>query len=221
MHLVMFDIDGTLTESCDFDAKCYREAVRQVTGHELSIDWNQYKHATDSGVLDQFISMNGMEDDRQQVHGQVREKFRCLISDHLSCRPAKEINGAGEFLTYLRSRPDVEIAIATGGWEETAKLKLRSAGLDISGLPFASGSDHFDRVSIMQLAESRCRTRTFFSKTYFGDGLWDKRACHALFYNFILVGNALSHDKQVGDFTALGSVLPLIGLSPGIASKKE
>ena len=53
MNLVMFDIDGTLTQTCAVDAACYVEAVMEVTGlRAISTDWASYRHTTDSGILD-------------------------------------------------------------------------------------------------------------------------------------------------------------------------
>ena len=40
MHLVMFDIDGTLVDSAGFNAKLYVEAVRGVLNVDIDSDWN-------------------------------------------------------------------------------------------------------------------------------------------------------------------------------------
>ena len=55
MHLVMFDIDGTLVHSYDFDEECYVEAVEEVLGCAVNSDWSKYQHVTDSGILDEII----------------------------------------------------------------------------------------------------------------------------------------------------------------------
>jgi beta-phosphoglucomutase-like phosphatase (HAD superfamily) len=34
----MFDIDGTLIESADFDSECFTEAVKEVTGFDIDTD---------------------------------------------------------------------------------------------------------------------------------------------------------------------------------------
>jgi len=208
----MFDIDGTLIESCDFDADCFLKAVKSVTDFELNTDWSLYKNITDSGILDEFITMNGLHEKRSLLHLQVKEKFTQLISAHLKNQPVCEIDGAIDFLNQLQLRNDVEVAIATGGWEETAIAKLKSAGFNMSGLAFASSSDHFQRTKVMKVAESRCKNQTFVSKTYFGDGTWDKKASEELSYNFVLVGNNLQHSKQVENFKDSYSTLSLIGI---------
>lgn len=106
----------------------------------------------------------------------------------------------------------MELAIATGGWELSAKLKLESSGIELSGISFASSSDHFNRTEIMKIAEKRCSCTHFTGKTYFGDAEWDKKASKELGYNFILVGDAISNPKQIVDFNNSAKALALIGL---------
>ena len=48
----MFDIDGTLVKSYDFDGECYVEAVHKILGHQLDADWSKYINVTD----DRFMS---------------------------------------------------------------------------------------------------------------------------------------------------------------------
>lgn len=212
LHLVMFDIDGTLIKSCGFDADCFCEAVRDVTGHELNTDWESYKNITDAGILDEFISQKGLDEKRESLHRSVKEKFTQLVESYLISSPACEVEGSIHFLKYLQSREDVEIAIATGGWEQTAKAKLKSAGFDISGVAFASSTDHYQRIGVMQVAESRCQFQSFVSKTYFGDGVWDKQACEDLAYNFVLVGDKLTHNQQIDHFKNTHQALVHIGI---------
>ena len=212
MHLIMFDIDGTLIESCDFDADCFSEAIKNVTGHELNTDWASYNNITDAGILDEFITQHDLSDQRDLIHKEVKESFVKLVQAHLEVSPAREVDGAIDFLRQLQLRTDVEVAIATGGWEETARIKLQSAGFDISGLAFASSSDAIERTKVMQVSESRCSNTLFISKTYFGDGVWDKQASENLSYNFILVGNKLLHSKQVDNFQSPEAALFHLGM---------
>ncbi|MCC5623122.1 hypothetical protein [Nostoc sp. CHAB 5715] len=52
MKLVMFDIDGTLTESNSLDDESYLQALHKVFGFsEVSSDWTSYSHVTDACIL--------------------------------------------------------------------------------------------------------------------------------------------------------------------------
>lgn len=68
MNLVMFDIDGTLVESYDFDASCFVQAVQNVLDICIDTDWSKYVHVTDSGILDEIISTHCIGGQREQIH---------------------------------------------------------------------------------------------------------------------------------------------------------
>lgn len=52
VHLVMFDIDGTLLGSHGFDGDLFARAVRREFGVQVDETWQSYQHCTDSGVLE-------------------------------------------------------------------------------------------------------------------------------------------------------------------------
>lgn len=48
MHLVIFDIDGTLTQTDALDAACFLEVMRRHTEIGLeTVDWDTFEHVTD------------------------------------------------------------------------------------------------------------------------------------------------------------------------------
>jgi len=212
VHLVMFDIDGTLVNSSSFEDVCYTKAVQEVIKHPVDTDCSKYINVTDSGILHEIIDKNGLYSDWHNIHREVKLSFISHIKSHLHHTQVKEIEGASAFIQLLRQRDDVVLAIATGGWEETARLKLESAGIDYSGIAFASGSDHVGRIDIMKIAEAKCSENGFTSKSYFGDAIWDKKASQALGFNFILVGDQVSHAKQIMNFNCSDKASALIGL---------
>src|SRR5262245_11540744 len=61
MHLVMFDIDGTLTETMRVDGECFVRSFMDVFGFsDIDTDWSHYRHTTDSGILhDVYASLTG------------------------------------------------------------------------------------------------------------------------------------------------------------------
>jgi phosphoglycolate phosphatase-like HAD superfamily hydrolase len=138
-----------------------------------------------------------------------------LISEYVGGCPGciSEIPGASEFLEDLRERKNCRVAIATGGWEETAKLKLKAAGVDIKDCAFASSSDHYSREGMMRAAESMASNGvTFRSRTYFGDALWDKKACENMDYRFILVVNRFDHKESVKNFSDKDYIIAMLGI---------
>src|SRR5438067_9492238 len=52
MHLAMFDIDGTLTETMKVDEECFVRSFKDVFGFaDIDTDWSHYPHTTDSGIF--------------------------------------------------------------------------------------------------------------------------------------------------------------------------
>jgi phosphoglycolate phosphatase-like HAD superfamily hydrolase len=211
----MFDVDGTLVQSVDFDEEIYLKTAYELLGREISSNWDQYSHGTDSGILYEAIEKYKIQGDIEDF----RNKFKATFINHISkyiennSDDIYEVKGASEFIRYLSGRSDIKIAIATGAWEESAKLKLESAGIDINDLAFASSSDHYDRIEIMKLAESRVAGGyDFISKTYFGDALWDKKACEILNYKFVAVGNRVKNKIQISDYRQKEKIMEMLNL---------
>lgn len=209
----MFDIDDTLVNSIEFDGSHYVNAVQSVIDAAIDTDWASYQNVTDSGILNEILDRQGIHTDRNRIHQEVKKRFTRLVQSHLYNKPVKEVLGASAFLQKLRERNDICLAIATGGWEETAKLKLDSAGIDYSGIAFASASDHVSRIGVMKVAESRCLTNEFASRSYFGDAIWDQKATQLLQFNFIQVGDKINHTQQISDFQPSDHIWAMLGLS--------
>lgn len=215
MHLILFDIDGTLVDSQEFDSELYVQAVGEVLEIEIGDDWSVYRNVTDGGILDEIIDKAGLKAGRLRIHSEVKAVFAGLVSEHLDEGGGRlpEIEGAGAFLAELKSIPEVSMALATGGWEETARMKLRAAGLDRYSIPLASGSDAFTRTEIMQIAEKRALgSQEAVSRTYFGDGIWDKQASEELGYEFIAIGDKVQHHAEYPDFREKAVILRRLGL---------
>ena len=212
MHLVMFDIDGTLVDTSAFEDDCFIRAVGSVISGQINTDWDSYTHMSDTGLVNQIICDIVDEEKRSVVFETIRARFIKLITSHLAMNKVSQIAGASCLIEYLKCRQDVVLAIATGGWRETAELKLSNAKIDIADIALASSNDHFDRTKIMKIAQQRTHIKRFESCTYIGDGVWDKTASKALGYNFILIGDKTDHNKKVSNFSDLQKVVSLIGL---------
>ena len=216
MHLVMFDIDGTLVDSAGFDTELYVQAVREVLDVEIDSDWNAYEHVSDSGILEDVLRRVRRDGEQQELVARVQQRFVGLVRDYLQRAPAavREIAGAKQLVERLLELPGVRVGIATGGWEPTAKLKLAHVGIDVAPLGFASSSDACARTDIMRLAAQRAlRGAAYTRATYFGDGAWDLRASAELGYEFVAVGNAVRHNVRCADLRDTDAILAGLGLA--------
>lgn len=203
MHAHIFDIDGTLIDSNHVDGELFIKAVRlHVSDCTVRHDWGDYTHVTDSGILEELLRDNST-DHTPELASAVRTSFVKLMEDHLSNHgPFPVIAGSRVFLDSLRRTPNAAVAYATGGWRETAQLKLEAAGFPTSGIPLASGSDHHDRIEIMRLAVDRLGGE-FESVTYYGDAPWDRVCADGLNWNFMGVGARIN---GINDYTHLAAL---------------
>lgn len=216
MHLVAFDLDGTLTDSNKFDGQLYVESVRTVLGIEIETDWSKYRHGTDSGILSEVLERSNLNSDRSSMHSAVRRHFTNLVAKYVAARDGilPEVPGALDFIRRLMEHPGALVAVATGGWQETALIKLKAIGIDPGQLSIASSSDAVDKADIMRIAERR----TFpyggaKRKTYFGDTRYDRETSRELGYDFIAIGDNVEHHVRYPDFRDVESILRNLGLA--------
>jgi len=191
-HAVIFDIDGTLLDSSAEDEELYKQAVRNVLGDVIfRASLHEYTRVTDSGILLQVLDDNRVAAEERIIERIRREFFR-LVEAHVSTSgPFREIPGARAMLGRLKDSPEHGVAIATGGWRHSARIKLASAGFDLDGIPLVSSDDAIDRTEIMRIALEAIGMPAA-SITYFGDGAWDRQACECLGWTFRPVGPALN-----------------------------
>ncbi len=188
MHLIIFDIDGTILDSVDEDDKCFIQTFADLYQLDLgAVAWNDFKHVTDAWmtttIFKQYFDrgpsaeeLNQMKTRYYQLLNGVKHKF-------------KAVRNALHFIEDLHARRDCIIGFATGGWGANAMLKCSSVGLDLERFIFKTSSDHYDRGRIVDLvvqeAQVKHKLKGFDSITYFGDGLWDYRTTQMLGINFM------------------------------------
>lgn len=188
---VIFDIDGTLLRSAEVDDRLYRDAVRAALGGvRLRESLHDYPHVTDTGILLQVFADNGIDATPASVWA-VQGAFFASLERHIDEHgPFAEVPGARDYLARLEADPHTSVAIATGGWGASARMKLDSAGFDARNVPLASSDDAADRTAIMQLALDSL-SGPHDDVLYYGDGDWDRRASRTLGWRFRAVGASL------------------------------
>ncbi|MCX5860195.1 MAG: HAD family hydrolase [Proteobacteria bacterium] len=193
--LVLFDLDGTLIESMKFDADCYVEAVRLVLGIvSVDTDWSHYHNVTDAGILAEIHRMNFHREIGRDPARKVKESFVRIIKARLQSEKIrlKPLRGAGEALRVLQASDRWMVALATGGWRESAEVKLRNAGLPVNEIPIFSANDSISRPGILQAAVQAMlkseKIKRFEKIVYVGDGVWDVWAAREMKVAFVGVG---------------------------------
>ena len=189
---VIFDIDGTLLHSAGEDDRLYRNAVAKVLGNvRVRPGLHDYRRVTDTGILLHILEDNGLAV-TPGVVDDVQAEFFSAIRHHIDTKgPFAVVPGAREFVDRLLADECTGVAIATGGWRESARMKLDASGFDIPNVPVATSDDASERTAIMQIALDSL-SGSHDAVIYYGDGAWDRDAAAALGWRFRAVGVPLN-----------------------------
>ncbi len=205
MNLVMLDIDGTLTQSYEYDQEVFARAIADVTRRpRISTNLNDYAYTSSRGVTEEAIRrLTGKTPDEQELK-EVERRALWHLKRMYAESPGtfSQVPGADRFLERLRRLDDLGTAIATGCWHSEALFKLGASGLRVDDIPMATSDDDRDRQRIMEIALQRAGEQYacpgFERIVYIGDGLWDLQASRALGFAFIGVGSRLQVLKDAG-----------------------
>ena len=200
MRLVIFDIDGTLTQTIKADEECFVRSLAEVCGFsDVDTDWSRYKHATDSGIFREIHEARTGRLPSPSETSQFRQHFVTLLARVSSEAAFAAVTGAPRLLSRIADSGEHRVALATGAWRDSARLKMASAGLCYDDYPAASSDDAFDRESIIRLSMQRAAERygSLGSTVYVGDGVWDARACRSVGIPFIGIWHGQSRNTVV------------------------
>lgn len=193
MHLVIFDIDGTLTNTNHLDHYCYFKAFSALYQQDvMQQKWEDFRHFTDSNITQEMFERILQRDPQPEEIEQLKAAVCALYDQYLETEKNwfAEVPGAREFVSELNRHPDVAVAFATGCWQCTAAYKLQVAEIPYQPAVLAHADEHIRREDIMQQAVHKAiahyQTAAFSRITYFGDGIWDYHTCQKL--NVPLIG---------------------------------
>lgn len=202
MNLIIFDIDGTLTQTNDVDSRCFAKAIKdilQIT--ELNTDWASYQYSTDSGLLNEICTAFFQRLPLDEEVGLIKTQFvhylkQAWLEDKTLYSP---VPGALTLFGQITNLSHWHVALATGGWKESALFKLASAEIPHYPLPKAYADDHIERTEIIKAAIKQAKMIYSISQyqrvIYVGDKAWDERAADLLQIEFIGVGQEFN-DRQ-------------------------
>lgn len=193
--IAVFDIDGTLTDTNKVDHECYVVAVREVLGWQVGDDWGGVEDVTDSNILRELWRRQYSEALPDHVEQEVVTLFVDLLQVEARRYPDRfrPIQGARDVFTRL-AEIGWSSAMATGGWRQSAELKLWIASVPFESVPLASASDRILRTDIIRHALGSMGEQEA-TAVYIGDRPWDVRAAQALGMGFVGVGRGTAADK--------------------------
>ena len=206
MKFVIFDIDGTLTDTKKVEDKCFMKAFEQT--FEIDIwnqKWENLKNVTDWGITEEIVQ-------REWKRKPRRNEYELMISNFVANLRTErkkdkfqfsEVEGAKDFFNELKESEEFKLGIATGSWEKSAKLKLETIGIGLDEICFSHSDYHKSRESITKdVIEQLTRKNKKIPEQiiYFGDGEWDFKTCQNLGIEFI--GIDIENDGRLTDLGA-------------------
>jgi phosphoglycolate phosphatase-like HAD superfamily hydrolase len=217
MHLIVFDIDGTLTDTNAVGAEGFWQAAREVLrlppNHPRWLD--EVEHYTDLGIASQHCKIafgrDLMASEIDLLKRRLVASLDAAVLANAEC--IRAMPGAADVLAAIGSRSDFCAAIATGCFLASAEFTLRKAGLFDGSISMAGCDDASSREAIMLSAARKAGAKhgcQFSAVTYVGDGVWDIRAARNLGWGFIGIasGDGAEQLRRAGAAMVLPNFSP-------------
>lgn len=209
-NLIVFDIDGTLTDTVGLHQAAFKKALHLIGSGIFNDQFGTYKHHTDAHIA-KVIYESGTERDFDDV---VCGQFEDHLYEMLSGNDILEIKGSKNVVRGIEEQTDFGICYATGSLYRPAKLKLERIGVSFDDLQLVASNNIEERERIVEKAIENAReyyqVEKFDRIISFGDGLWDLKTANNLSLEFIGIGDtnkaileANGMQKHYSDFTKM------------------
>lgn len=131
LHLLLFDIDGTLIRSAGAGKKAMERSFETIYGVQEGLRDIQMMGRTDPSILDDAIRIHHL-DESQSKKDQFRNLYFKLLEEEIKIdRPGKKVcTGIHSLLQNLEKREDTMIGLLTGNWRQSGLIKLHHFGID-------------------------------------------------------------------------------------------
>jgi phosphoglycolate phosphatase-like HAD superfamily hydrolase len=157
-HLILFDIDGTLVLTGGAGGRAMRRAFHDVFQVDNAFEGIPMPGRTDLSLLREALARAGLTKDGGRL-----DQFQASYYDHLvdalqEPHPGKVVMpGVRELLDALSRRDDVFLALLTGNFAPSARLKLQHFDLWRYFPCGAFGEDAEDRNLLVPIAVERAQ----------------------------------------------------------------
>lgn len=151
MHVILFDIDGTLLHSGGAGQAGIERALELAFGVTAPTDGIPTAGRTDRGIGRDLIRFHGLEECDSTL-ARLQETYLRVLPDELASRQGGVYPGVRELLARLSGRDDVRLGLLTGNYREAAWQKLRHFGLAEHFAFGGFGDDHADRDDVARQA---------------------------------------------------------------------
>lgn len=191
MHLVIFDIDGTLTDTNEIDHRAYFDAYQQLTGIDAhSAKWENFVHFTDLSITRELFQQHLQREPLEQEIEQIKQAMLTTFEQAYAQSPEhfRQVPGSRSFFEAVAAREGYAVAIGTGCWSFSAHYKLGKAGIPLD-TPMGNSDFNYTRHDIaadaVRFAKEKYGVSHFDRITYLGDGSWDLKTSALMKFHFV------------------------------------
>ena len=157
---MLFDIDATLLATQDAGVVAYEVAGSKVFGVRFSFVDVPLHGRLDSENYADAVRRHGLAIDPAEHVDAFRAAYATALEQVAKARGGFEAcPGIEPLLGHLAGRPDVEVGLLTGNWEDTGRFTIRAANLDDAVFRCNAFADHGDhRDELVPVARSTFET---------------------------------------------------------------
>jgi phosphoglycolate phosphatase len=160
MRLILFDIDGTILESGGAGVRALDYAFRDVLSADNVFAGVCMAGKTDLQIVREGLRKSGLPADNgfipQILESYIGHLKKEILKSDKRLKPG--VLEALDAISLLDER--YQMGLLTGNFEQGARIKLGSFGLNGYFVSGAFGSDHEDRNKLLPIAVDRYRTIT-------------------------------------------------------------
>jgi phosphoglycolate phosphatase len=153
MHVLLFDIDGTLLSTGGAGQRAMEQALQTVFGITRPTEGISAAGRTDRAITQDLFAYHGIEP-TQEVWQQFQQTYLEHLADILPQLEGQILPGVESLLENLAGRDDVVLGLLTGNLAGGAELKLRHYGLHHYFVAGGFGDEHHDRDDVARMARA-------------------------------------------------------------------
>ncbi len=124
MHILLFDIDGTLLHTGGAGQAGIERALEVEFGVTAPTDGIPTAGRTDRAIAQDLIRYHRLEDS-EATHARMLQAYLRVLPQELASRNGIVFPGVRDLLARLSTRDDVRVGLLTGNYREAAWQKLR------------------------------------------------------------------------------------------------
>jgi phosphoglycolate phosphatase-like HAD superfamily hydrolase len=147
LHLVLFDIDGTLIASGGAGKAAMEAALRLEFGIAELTDGVPYSGRTDRAIGLELLHLHGIAAVPENWH-RLRKAYLHHLPASLARHRGQVLPGIRALLEHLVTQSEVAVGLLTGNIQEGARLKLGHYRLDHHFAFGGFGDQHLDRDDV-------------------------------------------------------------------------